>query len=227
MKLPRDTTGQSKGKRRGILDGPRDKSEQRKGRGKGRSFLDGQMLIAMPTMLDDRFARSVIYVCAHSSEGAMGIIVNQPASNIKFSDLLVKLDVIPAADAIQLPTRAGVVKVMRGGPVETERGFVLHSADFFIENSTLPINDGVCLTATIDILKAIARGDGPASAILALGYAGWAPGQLETEIQGNGWLHCTADPDLIFGTDIGGKYDLALKKIGIGPGMLSNEAGHA
>jgi putative transcriptional regulator len=157
----------------------------------------------------------------------MGIIVNQPASNIKFSDLLVKLDVIPAADTIQLPTRAGVVKVMRGGPVETERGFVLHSSDFFIENSTLPINDGICLTATIDILKAIARGDGPASAILALGYAGWAPGQLENEIQGNGWLHCAADAELIFGTDISRKYDLALKKIGIGPGMLSTEAGHA
>jgi len=119
------------------------------------------------------------------------------------------------------------VKVMRGGPVESERGFVLHSGDFFIQNSTLPINDGVCLTATIDILKAIARGDGPASAILALGYAGWAPGQLEEEIQGNGWLHCAADSDLIFGADIGRKYDLALKKIGIHPGMLSNEAGHA
>jgi putative transcriptional regulator len=202
---------------------PRGKS----GRSKGRGFLDGQMLIAMPAMLDDRFSRSVIYVCAHSSEGAMGIIVNQPASNIKFSDLLVKLDVIPAADTIQLPTRAGVVKVMRGGPVETERGFVLHSSDFFIQNSTLPINDGICLTATIDILKAIARGDGPESAMLALGYAGWAPGQLEDEIQGNGWLHCAADPELIFGTDIGRKYDQALKKIGIDLGMLSNEAGHA
>jgi putative transcriptional regulator len=157
----------------------------------------------------------------------MGIIVNHPAPNIKFSDLLVKLDVIPAADAIQLPTRAGVVKVMRGGPVETERGFVLHSSDFFIQHSTLPINDGICLTATIDILKAIARGDGPASAILALGYAGWAPGQLENEIQSNGWLHCAADADLIFGADIGRKYDLALKKIGIDLGMLSNEAGHA
>ena len=119
------------------------------------------------------------------------------------------------------------VKVMRGGPVETERGFVLHSADFFIENSTLPIDDGICLTATLDILKAIARGDGPASAILALGYAGWAPGQLESEIQGNGWLHCAPDSDLIFGTDIGGKYDKALKKIGIDLGMLSSEAGHA
>jgi putative transcriptional regulator len=197
------------------------------GKGRGRGYLDGQMLIAMPTMGDERFSRSLIYICAHSSEGAMGIIVNQPAPNINFSDLLVKLDVIPAADVIQLPSRADVVKVMRGGPVETERGFVLHSADFFIENSTLPIDEGICLTATIDILKAIARGGGPASAILALGYAGWAPGQLENEIQGNGWLHCTADPDLIFGADIGAKYERALKKIGIDLGMLSNEAGHA
>jgi putative transcriptional regulator len=199
----------------------------RSAKGRGRGYLDGQMLIAMPTMLDERFARSLIYICAHSSEGAMGIVVNHPAPNINFSDLLVKLDVIPSADVIQLPSRAGVVKVMRGGPVETERGFVLHSADFFIENSTLPINDGICLTATIDILKAIARGNGPASAILALGYAGWAPGQLENEIQGNGWLHCAADPELIFGADIGGKYERALKKIGIHLGMLSNEAGHA
>jgi putative transcriptional regulator len=194
---------------------------------RGRGYLDGQMLIAMPAMLDERFARSLIYVCAHSSEGAMGIVVNHPAPNISFSDLLVKLDVIPAADRIQLPPRAGGVKVMRGGPVETERGFVLHSADFFIENSTLPIAEGICLTATIDILKAIARGDGPASAILALGYAGWAPGQLETEIQGNGWLHCTADSELVFGADVGGKYDRALKKIGIDLGMLSSESGHA
>ena len=205
MKLPRGTSG--KGRRRG--------------------YLDGQMLIAMPAMLDERFSRSVIYVCAHSSEGAMGIVVNHPAPNINFSDLLVKLDVIPAADVIQLPRAAGVVKVMRGGPVETERGFVLHSADFFIENTTLPIDDGICLTATIDILKAIARGDGPASAILALGYAGWAPGQLENEIQGNGWLHCAADSELVFGPDINAKYQKALKKIGIDLGMLSSEAGHA
>jgi len=194
---------------------------------RGRGYLDGQMLIAMPAMLDERFSRSLIYICAHSSEGAMGIVVNHPASNINFSDLLVKLEVIPAADRIQLPSRAGVVKVMRGGPVETERGFVLHSSDYFIENSTLPIDEGICLTATVDILKAIARGEGPESAILALGYAGWAPGQLENEIQGNGWLHCAADPELIFGTDIGGKYERALKKIGIDLGMLSNEAGHA
>ncbi len=197
------------------------------GKTAARGYLDGQMLIAMPAMHDERFARSLIYVCAHSSEGAMGIIVNQPAANIKFPDLLVQLEVIPAADLIQLPQRAETVKVLKGGPVETGRGFVLHSADFFIENSTLPIDEGICLTATLDILKAIARGDGPVSAVLALGYAGWAPGQLETEIQANGWLHCTADPELIFGLDSDGKYDRALRKIGIDVGMLSSESGHA
>jgi putative transcriptional regulator len=193
----------------------------------GRGYLDGQMLIAMPSMRDERFARSVIYVCAHSSEGAMGIVVNQPAPNIRFSELLVQLEVIPAADLIQLPPRAGVIKVLKGGPVETGRGFVLHSSDFYIENSTLPIDDGICLTATLDILKAIARGKGPQSAVLALGYAGWAPGQLEGEIQENGWLHCAADPELIFGSDIDGKYSKALRKIGIEPGKLSSQSGHA
>jgi putative transcriptional regulator len=201
--------------------------ETKSGKSRRRGYLDGQMLIAMPAMMDERFARSLIYICAHSSEGAMGIVVNHPAPNIDFSDLLVKLDVIPAKDVIRLPPQADVVKVMRGGPVETERGFVLHSADYFVENSTLPIDEGICLTATIDILKAIARGSGPASAILALGYAGWAPGQLETEIQGNGWLHCAADSELIFGSDVGGKYERALRKIGIDLAMLSNEAGHA
>jgi len=192
-----------------------------------RGYLDGQMLIAMPSMTDERFSRTVIYICAHSSEGAMGIVVNQAARNIKFPDLLVQLEVIPASERIQLPTRAEDMRVLKGGPVETGRGFVLHSADFFIENSTLPIDEGICLTATLDILKAIARGNGPQSAVLALGYAGWAPGQLEQEIQQNGWLHCAADSELIFGTDIEGKYVRALRKIGIDLGMLSSEAGHA
>jgi putative transcriptional regulator len=196
-------------------------------KGSARGYLDGQMLIAMPAMGDERFSRAVIYICAHSSEGAMGIIVNQPAPNINFPDLLVQLEVIPENEAIQLPPTAGSVKVLKGGPVETGRGFVLHSADFFIENSTLPIDEGICLTATLDILKAIARGDGPESAILALGYAGWAPGQLETEIQHNGWLHCAADPELIFGGDTGAKYEKAMRKIGIDVGMLSSESGHA
>jgi len=192
-----------------------------------RGYLDGQMLIAMPAMSDERFARAVIYVCAHSTEGAMGIVVNQPAQNIKFPDLLVQLEVIPASERIELPVQAEDVKVLKGGPVETGRGFVLHSADFFIENSTLPIDEGVCLTATLDILKAIARGNGPSNAILALGYAGWAPGQLEQEIQQNGWLHCDADAELIFGNDVEHKYERALRKIGIDLGMLSSEAGHA
>ena len=109
----------------------------------------------------------------------------------------------------------------------TGRGFVLHSSDFFIEDATLNIDDGICLTATVDILRAIAKGGGPKHAILALGYAGWAPGQLENEIQGNGWLHCAADDDLIFGGDVEAKYQRALLKIGIEPGMLSTEAGHA
>jgi putative transcriptional regulator len=192
-----------------------------------RGYLDGQMLIAMPSVRDERFARCVIYICAHSAEGAMGIVVNQPAADIDFPDLLVQLDVIPAEDLILLPRQAGSVQVLKGGPVETRRGFVLHSADFFIENSTLPIDDGICLTATLDILKAIARGKGPESALLALGYAGWAPGELETQIHENGWLHCPADQELIFGSDTDSKYGRALRKIGIDPAMLSSQIGHA
>ena len=193
----------------------------------GPSFLDGQFLVAMPGMADERFARSVIYVCAHSADGAMGIMINQPAPQITFHDLLVQLDIIPEGPEIRLPGPAGRMQVHRGGPVETGRGFVLHSSDYFIENSTLPIDEDVCLTATLEILKAIAVGNGPESAMLALGYAGWAPGQLENEIQQNGWLHCPADPTLVFEADAGQKYDQALRKIGIDPGMLSSEAGHA
>ena len=190
-------------------------------------YLDGQMLIAMPVMNDPRFERSVIYMCAHSSEGAMGIIVNRPAGSIDFPGLLVQLDIIEKSDQITLPENAEMMKVMKGGPVDTGRGFVLHSSDFYIQDATLNIDDGISLTATVDILKAIAKGAGPKHAILALGYAGWAPGQLETEIQSNGWLHCDADADLIFGDDVDEKYGRALRKIGIDPGMLSNEAGHA
>jgi len=190
-------------------------------------YLDGRLLIAMPVMGDPRFERSVIYLCVHSAEGAMGIVVNHPAGSIDFPELLVQLEIIKKGDQIKLPENAESMQVLRGGPVDTGRGFVLHSSDFFIENATLRIDDGICLTATIDILKAIAKGSGPKHAILALGYAGWAPGQLETEIQSNGWLHCDADPDLIFGDDVEEKYSRALRKIGIDLGMLSNEAGHA
>ncbi len=190
-------------------------------------YLDGQMLIAMPVMEDERFQRSVIYMCAHSSEGAMGIIVNRPAGSIDFPGLLMQLNIIKKGERIMLGEDAEAMKVLRGGPVETGRGFVLHSSDFFIKDSTLPIDDDISLTATLDILKAIATGSGPKRAILALGYAGWGPGQLENELQHNGWLHCPADPDLVFGKDVDGKYERALKKLGIELAMLSNEAGHA
>ena len=213
-------------------EGKKSKPVRRKPAGTGEhspddGYLDGQLLIAMPVMGDPRFERSVIYMCAHSPEGAMGIIVNRPAGSIDFPGLLVQLDIIKRGDQIALPETAESMKVLKGGPVDTGRGFVLHSSDFFIEDSTLNIDEGICLTATVDILKAIAKGAGPKHAILALGYAGWKAGQLETEIQDNGWLHCDADPDLIFGGDVEEKYMRALRKIGIDPGMLSNEAGHA
>lgn len=157
----------------------------------------------------------------------MGIIVNKPAADTRFPDLLVQLDVIPSEELIRLPSQAERLQVLRGGPVETKRGFVLHSADFFLESATLPIDDGICLTATLDILRAIAIGSGPESAVLALGYAGWGAGQLESEIQANGWLHCAADPELLFDDGIATKYHRALAKIGIDPAFLSSEAGHA
>jgi putative transcriptional regulator len=191
------------------------------------SFLDGQLLVAMPGMADNRFARSVIYLCAHSEEGAMGIVLNRPARKVNFSELLVQLEVIAPDEAIRLPAQAGTVQVLKGGPVETGRGFVLHSNDFFIDNSTLPIDSTVSLTATIDILRAIAKGTGPDHAVLALGYSGWSAGQLETEMQHNGWLNCPADPSIIFDTALGSKYERALRKVGIDPGRLSSEAGHA
>lgn len=213
-------------------EGKKPKTARRKDAGigdnsAGPGYLDGRLLIAMPVMGDPRFERSVIYLCAHSSEGAMGIIVNRPAGSIDFPELLVQLDIIKKVDQIKLPEHAESMKVLRGGPVETGRGFVLHSSDFYIEKATLRIDQGICLTATVDILKAIASGAGPKHAILALGYAGWGAGQLENEIQHNGWLHCDADPDLVFGDDVDEKYLRALRKIGIDPGMLSADAGHA
>lgn len=189
-------------------------------------YLDGQLLVAMPVMSDQRFARSVIYMCAHSEDGAMGLIINQRASHISFPDLLERLGIESPEDDNGIPT-VGNMSIHVGGPVETGRGFVLHSSDYYADDSTLPIEDGVCLTATIDILKAIAAGNGPNRALLALGYAGWSPGQLESEIQANGWLNCPADPDLIFDPNLEAKYARALAKIGIDPSHLVADAGHA
>jgi putative transcriptional regulator len=190
-------------------------------------YLDGQLLIAMPIMSDKRFARSVIYLCAHSAEGAMGLIINQRAPHISFPELLGQLSIGTSTGDDSMQSELIDMQVHVGGPVETARGFVLHSADYFVDDSTLPIDDGVCLTATIDILKAIAGGKGPDRAILALGYAGWRAGQLESEIAANGWLHCPADLDLLFDTALEQKYERAMSKIGIDPSHLVSEAGHA
>jgi putative transcriptional regulator len=189
--------------------------------------LEGQFLIAMPSLREGPFTRSVVYLCAHREDGAMGLIINRRADEIDFAELLVQLDIVPGGEEIRLPSRAEAVKVLRGGPVETGRGFVLHSADYGATDSTVKIADDVCLTATIDILRAIARGNGPAHAVLALGYAGWSSGQLESEILANSWLTCPADSALIFDADYDHKYDRALAMLGVSEGWLSSDAGHA
>jgi len=198
----------------------------RRWKARGEGYLEGQLLVAMPVMTDRRFARSVIYMCAHSAEGAMGLIVNQRAPHIGFRELLKQLKIAPSNGDDILVKRADM-DVHVGGPVETGRGFVLHSSDYYAADSTLAIDEGVSLTATIDILKAIAVGKGPDKAILALGYAGWRAGQLESEIAANGWLHCPADLDLLFDRNLEQKYERAMSKIGIDPSHLVSEAGHA
>jgi putative transcriptional regulator len=190
-------------------------------------FLDGQILIAMPGMGDTRFDRSLIFMCAHSESGAMGIMINKTAPMMFFSDLVDQLKIVPAAEIRELSPAVLNLPILFGGPVEQFRGFVLHSTDYFTQNTSLPINNGVALTATVEILQAIARGEGPSKVTLALGYSGWVAGQLENEMQHNGWLFCEADDDLLFGADNDGKYVRALRKIGVDPLMLSSESGHA
>ncbi len=182
-------------------------------------YLTGQLLVAMPQMEDSRFVRSVIYLCAHTAEGAMGLVVNKLMDNISFPDLLDQLN-LTGSDA------PDGIKVHFGGPVETGRGFVLHSADY-VQDATLVIDDTVALTATIDILKAIATGKGPKHSLLALGYAGWGPGQLDDEIQRNGWLSVPADDGLIFGGGLDERWERAIAKLGINASMLSGAAGRA
>jgi putative transcriptional regulator len=183
-------------------------------------FLGGQVLIAMPGMTDPRFRRSLVYLCAHTEEGAMGLIVNKHADNLKLKDLFEKLG-IPIGEPMALRP------VHYGGPVETGRGFVLHSADYSSGEATLKVDATTSMTATVDILHAMAGNSGPNRAIVALGYAGWAPGQLEAEMRANGWLACPPDEELLFGEDEATKWDRALAKIGVHPGMLSTFGGHA
>jgi len=183
------------------------------------STLTGQLLVAMPHMADSRFARTVVYLCAHSAEGAMGLVVNRLIDSLSFHSLLDQLGLEANGEALEMP-------VHFGGPVESSRGFVLHSADY-IQDSTLVIDEDIALTATIDVLKAIANGSGPRQRVLALGYAGWGAGQLDAEIQANGWLMVPADHELVFGLDNDTKWERSMAKIGVDLSLLSSEAGHA
>ena len=182
--------------------------------------LDGKLLIAMPGMGDSRFDKSLIYMCAHSEDGAMGLITNKPAEDLQFSDLLEQLKITPAQSYRP-------IEVHFGGPVEHGRGFVLHSKDYIAEDSTLEVNDEFGMTATLDILEDISQGNGPDACLLALGYAGWGPGQLEDEIRANGWLTCDADAALIFSANNQDKWREAIVSLGIDPRMLSATGGSA
>lgn len=189
------------------------KNDQKKG------FLTGQLLIAMPQMPDPRFARTVIYICSHSDDGAMGLVINRLFEELSFQELLEQVGLQDADLTNEIPVHSG-------GPVESARGFVLHSAEF-VHDETMVVDEGVALTASVDILRAIAHGEGPRQSLLALGYSGWGPGQLENEIHGNGWLNAPADDDLLYGEPLETKWKRSIAKIGIDFSMLSGESGRA
>ncbi|MGF1658779.1 MAG: YqgE/AlgH family protein [Rubrimonas sp.] len=182
--------------------------------------LNGKLLIAMPGMGDPRFERAVIYMCSHSDEGAMGLVVNRRAPGVSFGELMAQLE-------IEVGPQAQLADVHVGGPVETARGFVLHSSDFHIDDSTMRVDEGISLTATLEVLRAMAAGSGPRKALIALGYSGWAPSQLEGELQRNGWLTCEADEEILFSRDDAMKWERALAKLGVSPAALSATGGTA
>ncbi|PZX19565.1 putative transcriptional regulator [Palleronia aestuarii] len=181
--------------------------------------LTGKLLVAMPGMGDPRFEKSVILLCAHGEDGAMGLIINKPAPDLALGDLLEQLS-IPAGEDMSGP-------IHFGGPVENARGFVLHSRDYSLDEMTLEVGETFGMTATLDILRHIASGEGPVHSLIALGYAGWGPGQLEEEIVENGWLVTDAISDLVFDADDTGKWIAAIASLGFDPILLSGTAGSA
>lgn len=185
----------------------------------GPNYLSGQLLVAMPQLMDSSFERTVIYMCAHNADGALGLVINKLVESLTFDELLSQLDIEPD------DYHEGI-HVHFGGPVEAGRGFVLHSADY-LQESSLQVDDHIALTATIDILKDMANGRGPSKSFLALGYAGWGPGQLDREIQDNGWLNVASDDELLFGSDLENKWEKAISKIGFDVSKLSHISGHA
>ena len=189
--------------------------------------LKGQFLVAMPSMGDDRFQETVIYLVGHGEEGAMGLVVNQSLDDMRFADILEELKLGDKDEIIHLPEPVRNRRVLRGGPVQKSRGFVLHSPDYFRQENSYPVSDDVCLTATLDILKSIAFKNAPADALFALGYCGWSPGQLEGELKQNGWLTVPFNRDLLFDTPIADRYDAALGQLGITRATLSATSGSA
>jgi putative transcriptional regulator len=188
--------------------------------------LRGQFLVAMPEMGDDRFRESVIYLVGHGDEGAMGLVVNRSVEDMRFADILEELKLGDEDELIHLSDDIKNRQVLRGGPVQKSRGFVLHSSDYFKVGNSYEVTDEICLTATLDILKAIAFKNSPTEALFALGYCGWSPGQLEQEIRGNGWLTVPFSRELLFGLPIEARYDAALGRLGITRATLSASAGH-
>jgi putative transcriptional regulator len=188
-------------------------------KGSGNGYLTGQLLIAMPQMQDARFHKSVLYLCAHTAEGAMGLVINKVLDSLTIPELMAHLEV---PTETPMPAK----KIHFGGPVETARGFVLHSTDY-CDGGTRVVGNGLALTATLDILRAIGRGEGPRRTLLALGYAGWGPGQLDAEIQANSWLSVSADEQIVFDPQHDTKWERAIGRLGFNAGMLSSEAGHA
>jgi putative transcriptional regulator len=183
-------------------------------------FLFGKLLIAMPGMSDPRFEKSVILMCSHSERGALGLIVNKPIPALPFRDLMIKMDIEVTDEAPRTP-------VLYGGPVDTDHGYVLHGNERANRSSTLAITPEIALTPTVDVLKAIAGGRGPRRWLMALGYAGWGPGQIESEIVANGWIHCDSDADLVFDAAMDTKWARAFAKLGAGLSGLSSDVGRA
>lgn len=192
--------------------------------------LQGRLLIAMPGLDDPNFDHGVVYICQHDDESAMGIVLNQPIKGLTLGHMIDELS-IEATETARLGE-----PIFSGGPVQTERGFVLHSLDYFIDDVTLPmdlepdfsaLSKGIGLTISRDILSDMAQGKGPSQALIALGYAGWGPGQLEAEIRDNAWLIAPSASEIIFDRDVSTKWNKALKKLGISPEHLTRSSGQA
>jgi len=183
-------------------------------------FIAGHFLLATPSMQDPRFKDALIYICSHDRSGAMGLIINQSKSGLHISDILEQI-------GIEGDVKVADTPVLNGGPVDIDRGFVLHSPDYFKEDTSLKLSDTLTLTATKDILEALVRIDAPEKAMLAIGYSGWGAGQLEKEISQNSWLIVDADEPIIFETDLSGKRDKAYEILGVAPEMLSFDSGTA